>query len=101
MDNEIMKNYEAIEKEAAEAESRVLTCLKDFYFAALDKLRFLRMLYELYEYVDDSADNGTVNKIVDLDCRMDAISKNLTILNSPEPIDDEELQRMLDEVDSL
>ena len=101
MDNEIMKNYEAIEKEAAEVESRVLTCLKDFYFAALDKLRFLRMLYELYEYVDDSADNGTVNKIVDLDCRMDAISKNLTILNSPEPIDDEELQRMLDEVDSL
>ena len=101
MDNEIMKNYEAIEKEATEAESRVLTCLKDFYFAALDKLRFLRMLYELYEYVDDSADNGTVNKIVDLDCRMDAISKNLTILNSPEPIDDAELQRMLDEVDSL
>lgn len=101
MDNEIMKNYEAIEKEVAEAESRVLTCLKDFYLAALDKLRFLRMLYEC---VDDCADDGTdsfQNKIVDLDCRMDAISKNLTILNSPEPIDDAELQRMLDEIDSL
>ena len=101
MDNEIMKNYEAIEKRAAEAESRVLTCLKDFYLAALDKLHFLRMYYECYEYMDDSADNGTEKKIVDLDSRIDYISKKLTILNSSEPIDDAELQRMLDEVDSL
>ena len=51
--------------------------------------------------MDDSADNGTEKKIVDLDSRIDYISKKLTILNSPEPIDDAELQRMLDEVDSL